>query len=75
MLTRRVTILILFLTIGLFGCSGESDKTADKMEIAVAEMQTTEGNEAHGTVTFTKVEGGVQVVAHFEGGPCRLHLR
>ena len=39
------------------------------MQTAVAEMQTTEGNEAHGTVTFTKVKGGVQVVAHFEGVP------
>ena len=66
----KVLVLLLgFLTIGLLGCYGESDKTADKMEIAVAEMQTTEGNEAHGTVTFTKVEGGVQVVAHFEGVP------
>ncbi len=66
---KTLVSLLGLLIIGWFGCSGESDQTADKMEIAVAEMQTTEGNEAHGTVTFTKVEGGVQVVAHFEGVP------
>ncbi len=66
---KTLVSLLGLLIIGWFGCYGESEKAADKVVTAVAEMQATEGNEAHGTVTFTKVEGGVQVVAHFEGVP------
>ena len=66
---KTLVLLLGLFIIGWFGCYEKSDQAADKMQTAVAEMQTTEGNEAHGTVTFTKVKGGVQVVAHFEGVP------
>ncbi len=62
-------ISVLVLIVGLLGCYGDSEKAADKMVTATAEMRATEGNEAHGTVTFSTVEGGVRVVAHFEGVP------
>ncbi len=34
---------------------------------AVAVLIPTAGNTAHGTVTFTAVDGGVRIVAHLEG--------
>lgn len=34
---------------------------------AICVLHPTEGNSAYGTVTFTKAEGGIQVVAHIEG--------
>lgn len=37
------------------------------VQVAIAELQPTEGNETSGTVTFTKVEGGIQVVAEISG--------
>lgn len=45
---------------------GEQEKTAQTMK-ATAELEPTEGNEVTGTVTFTSVDGGVQIVADLEG--------
>lgn len=71
---NTLVFLLVISVVGMLGCSGDSKKAATgKMETAVAEMQPTEGNEATGTVTFTKVEGGVRVVAHFEGVPEGQH--
>ncbi|MFQ5677308.1 MAG: superoxide dismutase family protein [bacterium] len=64
-----ISILSLGMFLALLGCSGKSEKIADKPETAIAVMQPTTGNEASGTVTFTKVADGIQVVAHFEGVP------
>jgi Cu-Zn family superoxide dismutase len=44
----------------------EEAKTAQTMK-ATAELKPTEGNNATGTVTFTSVDGGVQIVADLEG--------
>lgn len=44
----------------------EEVKTAQTMK-AVAELKSTEGNEATGTVTFTSENGGVRIVADLEG--------
>jgi Cu-Zn family superoxide dismutase len=45
---------------------GEQEKTAQTMK-GTAELEPTEGNKATGTVTFTSVDGGVQIVADLEG--------
>lgn len=53
---------------------GMSTEMMEKtMRTAVAHMSPTEGNEATGTVTFTEVEGGIKVVAHFENVPEGVH--
>ena len=44
----------------------EQGKTAQTMK-ATAELEPTEGNNVTGTVTFTSVDGGVQIVADLEG--------
>ena len=41
--------------------------TAARAEKAVAKLAPTKGNDVVGTVTFTKVEGGVRVVAELTG--------
>jgi len=67
--------LTMSLVLVIFGCSkqegGQQQKATDTKPArkAVAEMAATTGNEAHGTVTFTEVDGGIRVVAHFEGVP------
>ncbi|MFQ5648638.1 MAG: superoxide dismutase family protein [bacterium] len=66
---------VLVLAFTLAGCAREDtaskEETADTqmMKQAVAKLSATEGNEAHGTVTFSEVETGVRVVARFEGVP------
>ncbi len=40
---------------------------------AIAVLHPTAGNNAKGVVTFTKVEGGVRVLAVFEGVPAGAH--
>ena len=44
----------------------EQGKTAQTMK-ATAELEPTEGNNVTGTVTFTSVDGGVEIVADLEG--------
>lgn len=44
-----------------------AEEAEPAVHMAIAELQPTEGNEAHGTVTFTKVDGGIQVVAELQG--------
>lgn len=55
------------LLIGLIflGCA----KKEAAVTSATAVMNPTQGNTASGTVTFTKEEDGIRVVAHFEGVP------
>jgi Cu-Zn family superoxide dismutase len=75
----------LILSVSFIGCTQEDAPKEDMAEMsapeemaaevmpamrtAVAHMSPTEGNEASGTVTFTEVEGGIRVVAHFENVP------
>lgn len=40
---------------------------ADTLQMAYAELQPTEGNDVHGTVTFTAAPGGVRVSASLMG--------
>lgn len=70
--SRVLFALTLVLTLGVLSCTQEKAKeemATKPMRTAVAEMNATTGNEAHGTVTFTEVDGGIKVVAHFEGVP------
>ncbi len=76
-------VCALALALGVLGCekteTGGEEMAAKGTEMkaaaytAIANMGATNGNSAHGTVTFTKVEEGVRVVAHFEGVPAGDH--
>lgn len=81
-MTRRIGFwLIAGVMVAVFGFAGCTQKEGEQgstettqksmgmEQKAVAELSPTEGNEAHGTVTFTKVEDGIQVVADLEGVP------
>lgn len=81
-MTRRIAFwliaCLIIAALGLVGCTQQeaeqeqmdTEETAmDVEKKAVAELSPTEGNEAHGTVTFTQVEDGIQVVADLEGVP------
>jgi Cu-Zn family superoxide dismutase len=62
------------IALGLCGCSTFSGPKPDR---AIAELNPTQGNKAHGTVTFTKVSDGVRVVADIYDltpGPHGIHL-
>jgi superoxide dismutase, Cu-Zn family len=52
--------LCAIFAVGLCGCITFS---GPKPPRAIAVLNPTQGNKAHGTVTFTKVSGGVRVVA------------
>ncbi len=78
MLNQKIKFLLgalLLLSLTLFSCSKneveqkEETVATKTMRTAVAQMNATTGNQANGTVTFTEVEGGIRVVAHFEGVP------
>ncbi len=45
----------------------EATAPAATPKSAEAKLAPTQGNQAHGTVTFTPAEGGVRVVVHVEG--------
>ena len=65
--------LILALSAGLLAGTAcerhdEAGPGAGKGDsVAIAQVRPTAGNEAHGTVAFEKVNGGVRVVARLEG--------
>jgi superoxide dismutase, Cu-Zn family len=72
----RKTSLVLTVigTAGLMafiGCVSDSNTPAAKT--AMASMVTTGTGGARGTVNFTKVAGGVHVVASFQGLPPGIH--
>src|SRR5690625_2662395 len=66
---------VLALVLAFTGCDApnqSTDSTEDApddqtVRVAIAELQPTEGNEVSGTVTFTKVEDGIRVVAELSG--------
>jgi len=70
----RRRLLVPFLGIPVialvgFGACGQQTQQARGPEItkAIVVLHPTEGNDIRGTVTFTKVEGGVRVIADIEG--------
>jgi Cu-Zn family superoxide dismutase len=76
MVTKNSGFIATLLVGGLLflGCS-QQEKAGDAMSVteAVANMNATQGNTAHGTVTFTMSENGMRVVAHFEDVPPGEH--
>ena len=82
MFKRTFSYLIFGLFLfALMSCTQEKSKqetaeqTAAKKQwrTAVATMAPTTGNTAHGTVTFTEVDGGIKVNVHLEGVPEGKH--
>ncbi|MFQ5637224.1 MAG: superoxide dismutase family protein [bacterium] len=68
------SLVMILLVVVTMGCQKqESDTEETAMETASAEMAATQGSEAHGTVTFTKTDEGIRVVANFEGVPEGTH--
>lgn len=61
--------LLLLTGLLLVGCTQQSKTEMAGPEItkAIAVLHPTEGNSAYGTVTFTKMEGGIHVVAEVYG--------
>jgi len=67
------TGIIWLLSFSLMSCQQQEEKSREPAKKAgrkaTAQMNATNGNTAHGTVTFTEVDGGIEVVAEFEGVP------
>jgi len=68
------TALMIFAVLTWTGCNQEAPveeiiPVSEGRDItkAIAVIYPTEGNEAHGIVTFTKVDTGIQIVADIEG--------
>lgn len=68
-----VLALALALAFAQTGCAPATDSASettpasDAPLVAVAELQPTAGNDTRGTVTFTQLEGGVEVVVDVTG--------
>ena len=73
---RLIPVVLLGFTLAT-GCGKKEEAEEEVTEMAaaqaLAEMQPTTGNEAHGTVTFTATDAGVQVQVHLEGVPAGPH--
>lgn len=79
LLLSLLTLAVLLTTAACADQSGTTDDdpadtSATAMQddamldtVAVATLEPTEGNAARGTVTFTKADGGVRVVANLQG--------
>ena len=71
-LSIGVLVLIL-LSLSFISCTQQEEKEETKIEEtsamtkAVCVLNPTEGNEVSGIVTFTKTDGGIKIVANFEG--------
>jgi Cu-Zn family superoxide dismutase len=63
----RVGILALVMTVATTAFAAEMKHEAAPVTKAVAVLSSTKGNNVSGTVTFTKVAGGVKVVAEVSG--------
>lgn len=77
-MTRRIQALFILIISAVFllttGCEQKPKQEAPAAEAAapsitraVAVLHPTEGNQAHGTATFTATAEGIRVVAHIEG--------
>jgi len=68
-ITGFVVCGVLVLMMVLWGLSSNKGLTVENMgtQKAVAVLHPTQGNRAHGTVVFTRVVGGIQIVADVEG--------
>jgi superoxide dismutase, Cu-Zn family len=72
------TLFLVILALALFSCGQHKEEQYEPSEImkqpdsvaitkASAILEPTKGYEAKGTVTFTKVDGGIKIVADVEG--------
>ncbi len=72
---RGTALLGLGLALA-FGCGKKKEAAQEETAAptrAVAELQPTTGNEAHGTVTFEQTDEGVRVTVQLEGVPAGEH--
>ncbi len=69
-------LISIFLGLGQTGCNQAAVETANResnaqtggeVVVAIAELQPTEGNQANGIVTFTKVADGIRVDVDITG--------
>jgi Cu-Zn family superoxide dismutase len=73
MKTQKIILAGLFLVTGLSlqlmaqGTMHGMDRTVPPVQKAICILYPTEGNTAHGTVSFTRVDGGIHVVADLQG--------
>jgi Cu-Zn family superoxide dismutase len=74
LLQISLTGFCAIIAVSLAGCGTFSGPQPDR---AVAQLNPTQGNKVHGTVTFTKVSSGVRVVADIYDltpGPHGFHI-
>ncbi len=73
----KIVGLLMVAGFCFYGCAKQDTATPQNAPMivtkAVAVLHATEGNMAHGVVTFTKEEGGVRVVANLMGVPPGEH--
>jgi len=76
MIKRVISIgalVLILLSLSFISCTQKKEKEETKiketsaMTKAVCVLNPTEGNEVSGIVTFTKTDGGIKIVANFEG--------
>jgi len=66
-------IILILLSLSFISCTQKEEKEETKIEEssdmtnAVCVLNPTEGNKVSGIVTFTKTDGGIKIVANFEG--------
>ncbi len=66
----RVTLLVFFVgSVSIIHSQVKDDQAGNNTDLlsAVCILHPTEGNEVSGIVTFTKTDGGITIVANFEG--------
>ncbi|RME01736.1 MAG: superoxide dismutase family protein [Calditrichaeota bacterium] len=66
---RSSVLLLSAVLLALSGCAQPANQPPQQPEVtrAIAVLHPTEGNSVTGVVTFTKVEGGIKIVADVEG--------
>ncbi len=73
---RRImlAVLVLGVVLTLTGCAQtQTDTAGADVTRAVAVLHPTQGNNVSGTVTFTKVENGIRIVADVSGLSQGMH--
>ncbi len=66
----RVILLVFFVgSVSVIHSQVKDDQAGNNTDLlsAVCILHPTEGNEVSGIVTFTKTDGGIKIVANFEG--------
>ena len=69
MFVRKITAIAALIFFLPFAAHAQHDMkmAADTPVKAIAILYPTDGNQVHGTVTFTQADQGVKIVAHIEG--------